>query len=416
MTAASGPRLPGRRLVLGVCGSIAAYKAAELARLLIREGAEVRTVFTEGAAKFITPLTFESLTGQPVYAQMFDQPRAWEMEHITWARWGELVLVAPATANVLAKLAHGLSDDPLTTLCLAREPRVPLLVAPAMNSQMWLAAPTQRAVAQLRADGAEVIEPGSGDLACREAGVGRLAEPEAIVDAAVARLTTVRDLAGRRVLITAGPTREPLDAVRVITNPSTGKMGYALAAAAARRGALVTLVTGPTALATPPGVARIEVVTAQQMWHEVEGRWEDQDVIVFAAAVSDFRPAEASPHKIKKGEAAATVALEPTVDIAAQVGAACRSRARGQRPVLIGFAAESQNLEAYARAKLEAKGFALIVANEIGRPGTGFGADTSQVLLLARDGAAEPLGLVAKTALAEVILDRAVQALATPTH
>jgi phosphopantothenoylcysteine decarboxylase/phosphopantothenate--cysteine ligase len=402
------PRLPGRRIVLGVSGSIAAYKAAELARLLMKEGAEVRTVLTGGAAKFIAPMTFETLTGQPVYSAMFDQPRAWEMEHITWARWAEAILVAPATANVLAKLANGITDDPLTTLCLAREPRVPLLIAPAMNTQMWLAAATQRNAQRLREDGAVVIAPGSGDLACREVGPGRLAELEGLVEAVAAALAPARDLAGKRILITAGPTREPLDAARVITNPSTGKMGFLLAAAAARRGARVALIAGPTELATPPGAERFDVVTAAEMWHALEARVAGQDAVIFAAAVSDFRPAEPAAGKVKKGKAPLTVRLERTVDIAAEIG---RRRGRGSAPLLVGFAAETSALEANARAKAKAKGFDLTVANEIGVADSGFGADTSRAVLIHRGGAAEPLGLVPKSTLAERILDHVASAL-----
>jgi phosphopantothenoylcysteine decarboxylase/phosphopantothenate--cysteine ligase len=408
ITGASSQRLAGRRIVLGVAGSIAAYKGAEIARLLVREGAAVRTVMTDGAAHFIAPLTFETLTGQPVYREMFEQPRAWEMEHITWARWGEAILVAPATANVLAKLANGLSDDPLSALCLAREPGVPLVIAPAMNTQMWLAPATQRNVRRLREDGAVIIEPGSGDLACREVGPGRLADPPAIVDALVAALTPRRDLEGRQILVTAGPTREALDAVRVLTNPSTGKMGFALAAAAARRGARVTLVSGPADLATPAGAERIEVVSAAEMWQQVQRRWENQDAVIFAAAVSDFRPAAPTAGKRKKSEAPLTLTLEPTPDIAAEVGRLAKGR---ERPLLIGFAAETSDVEAQARAKLAAKGFALIVANEIGGPDTGFASDTDRATLIGRDGAAEPQGLLPKTQLAERILDRVAEAL-----
>jgi phosphopantothenoylcysteine decarboxylase / phosphopantothenate---cysteine ligase len=404
-------RLAGRRVALGLSGSIAAYKAAELARLLIGEGATVRAVMTEGATKFISPLTLETLTGQPVYTAMFDQPQAWEMEHISWARWADAILVAPATANVLAKLACGLSDDPLSTLCLAREPGIPLLVAPAMNTQMWLTAPTQRNVETLRSDGVTVIEPGSGDLACHEEGPGRLADLPAILDALATALEPERDLLGRRILVTAGPTREPLDAARVITNPSTGKMGFALAAAAARRGAEVSLVAGPTHLMTPPGVARIDVVSAEEMWHETQGRWGEQDAVLFAAAVSDFRPVRPSATKTKKEQASLSVALEPTVDIAATVGSA---RGSAERPLLVGFAAESDDLERHARAKAEAKGFDLIVANVIGRPGTGFASDATEALLLRRGGEPEPLGLTAKTELAERILDHVAEALGDP--
>jgi phosphopantothenoylcysteine decarboxylase/phosphopantothenate--cysteine ligase len=417
MTEATGRRLVGRRVVLGVSGSIAAFKAAELARLLGREGAVVRTVLTAGATKFIAPLTVETLTGGRVYAEMFDQPRAWEMEHITWARWAELIAVAPATAHVLAKLAQGLADDPLTALCLAREPAVTLLLAPAMNTQMWEAAATRRNVSRLREDGAEVIEPGAGELACGESGPGRLSEPPEILEAVVARLApdagSRRDLAGRRLLVDAGPTREPLDAVRVITNPSTGKMGFALAEAAARRGARVTLVAGPTHLPTPPGADRIDVVTAQEMWHEVSERWEEQDAVIFAAAVSDFRPTESSAGKISKREASRTVSLEATVDIAAEIGRRANGLSQG-RPFLVGFAAEIEAMEAAARAKCEAKGLDLVVANEIGRPDSGFGADTDRATLIGPEGAEEPLGLVTKTALAERILDRVVEALGGP--
>lgn len=395
--------IDGKNIVLGLSGSIAAFRAAEIARALVKAGATVRTVMTDGATKFITPLTFETLTGQPVYTSMFDEPRSWEMEHISWARWGDAILVAPATANVIAKLANGISDDPLTTLCLAREPRVPVIVAPAMNTQMWLAAPTRRNVERLRADGIVVVEPEEGDLACREVGKGRLAEVSQIVDA-LDRAVAQGDLAGKRILVNAGPTQEPLDAARVLTNPSTGKMGFAIAAAAARRGARVTLVAGPTQLEAPRSVERIDVVTAEEMWQVIEARWRDQDAVIFAAAVADFRPAEAKSGKVKKEDAALTVALESTVDIAAEVG----KRRSGSKPILIGFAAESSDLESHARGKCERKGLDLVVANRIGTPDSGFAADTTEALLVPREGKVESQGMINKGELAERILNRVV--------
>jgi phosphopantothenoylcysteine decarboxylase/phosphopantothenate--cysteine ligase len=410
MTDNGNRRFVGRRVVLGVSGSIAAFKAAELARLLITEGATVRAALTDGAKRFITPLTFQTLTGQPVYDEMFDQPRAWVMEHITWARWAEAIVVAPATAQMLAKLANGMADDPVSSLCLARTSNVPLLIAPSMNTQMWQAPATRRNVAQLRADGAVIIEPGSGELACGEVGPGRLSESAVILDALALVLGPRRELAGKKILVNAGPTREPLDAVRVLTNPSTGKMGFALAAAAAQRGAQATLVSGPTLLSTPAGVDRIDVVTAEEMWHEMEARWTGADAVIFAAAVSDFRPAERAEGKIKKGEASRSVSLEPTVDIAAEIGRLARERSEG-RPFLVGFAAESEGAVESGRAKQSAKGLDLVVANEIGRPNTGFAADTDLATLIGPGGQDEPLGLMTKTALAERILDRVSEAL-----
>jgi phosphopantothenoylcysteine decarboxylase/phosphopantothenate--cysteine ligase len=311
---------------------------------------------------------------------------------------------------MLAKLANGMADDPVSSLCLARTSNVPLLIAPSMNTQMWQAPATRRNVAQLRADGAVIIEPGSGELACGEVGPGRLSESAVILDALALVLGPRRELAGKKILVNAGPTREPLDAVRVLTNPSTGKMGFALAAAAAQRGAQATLVSGPTLLSTPAGVDRIDVVTAEEMWHEMEARWTGADAVIFAAAVSDFRPAERAEGKIKKGEASRSVSLEPTVDIAAEIGRLARERSEG-RPFLVGFAAESEGAVESGRAKQSAKGLDLVVANEIGRPNTGFAADTDLATLIGPGGQDEPLGLMTKTALAERILDRVSEAL-----
>jgi phosphopantothenoylcysteine decarboxylase/phosphopantothenate--cysteine ligase len=399
-------RLEGRHIVLGVTGSIAAYKAAEVARRLQDAGALLRVAMTQSATQFITPLTFETLTGQPVYTGMFDD-RAWVIEHITWARWADVILIAPATANTLAHLAQGMADNPVTSLCLARESRVPVLVVPAMNTMMWQAPATQRNIAQLMADGIRFVEPGSGQLACREVGPGRLAEPAEIVEAVVTTLSLHRDLEGRRVLINAGPTREALDDVRVLTNPSTGKMGFALAAAAAQRGAEVQLVAGPTSLPTPDGVERIDVESAEDMWQTMQPRWREQDAVIFEAAVSDFRPMERMPGKVKKSDAGLNVTFAPTVDIAGEIG----RQAKGEGPLLIGFAAESADLEANAGAKLESKRLDLIVANEIGSADSGFAAETNRARLIARGGASEDLGLLPKSALAERIIDWIAEAL-----
>jgi len=346
------------RILLGVTGGIAAYKSAELVRRLRDRGAEVQVVMTAGARQFITPLTFQALTGRPVRTDLWDEAAEAAMGHIELARWADRVLVAPASADFLARLAHGLADDLLTTLCLATD--APLSVAPAMNRLMWANAATQANVALLRSRGVAVLGPAEGDQACGETGPGRMLEPAELMDALAPQGATKRVLAGLKVMITAGPTRERIDPVRFITNRSSGKMGFAVAEAAREAGAEVVLVSGPVNVATPPGVRRVDVETAEQMMNAVNQHVADTDIFIAAAAVSDYRPVQCASEKIKKTSDSLTLALSRTTDILATVAA------RAPRPFVVGFAAETQNVERNALAKLEGKRLDMIAANQVG--------------------------------------------------
>jgi phosphopantothenoylcysteine decarboxylase/phosphopantothenate--cysteine ligase len=371
--------LQGKRIVLGVTGGVAAYKAAELARELQRAGARVQAVMTEAATRFVGPATFQALTGEPVFTDQWDTRIANSMAHIELSRAADAILVAPATADFLAKAAHGLADDLLSTLCLARE--CPLLVAPAMNRQMWLHPATQRNVAQLAADGVAVLGPDSGDQACGETGMGRMLEPPDLVDELVDFLAP-KPLAGRQVLLTAGPTYEPIDPVRGITNLSSGKMGFAIARACRAAGARVTLVAGPTALATPRGVERVDVRTAQQMHDAVMAALEATprtDVFVAVAAVADWRVARPSECKLKKASAHDV----PKLDLVQNPDILAAVARRNDAPWCVGFAAESEDLEANGQAKRAAKGVPLLVAN-IGH--ATFGRDDNELLLIDEHG------------------------------
>ena len=362
--------LSGKRITLGVTGGIAAYKAAELVRLLVKLGANVKVVMTEAATRFVTPVTFQALSGNPVFADQWDTRIANNMPHIELSRGADAILVAPASADFLAKLTHGLADDLLSTLALARN--CPLLVAPAMNLQMWNNPATQRNVATLRGDGITLLGPASGEQACGETGQGRMIEPEEIVEDLVAHFQPKR-LAGKRVLMTAGPTFEAIDPVRGITNLSSGKMGFALARAARESGAEVTLVCGPVSQTTPRGVTRINVTGALEMHAEVMRLAAGQDIFIGVAAVADYRPAAPSTQKIKKdGSAAPLIELVQNPDILAEVAAL------PEPPFCVGFAAESQNLAAYAQKKRIAKKIPLIVGNLIQ---DGFGGDDNKLAL-----------------------------------
>ena len=362
--------LSGKRITLGVTGGIAAYKAAELVRQLVKLGATVRVAMTEAATRFVTPVTFQALSGHPVHCDQWDARVANNMAHIELSREADVILVAPASADFLAKLAHGLADDLLSTLALARN--CPLLVAPAMNLQMWNNPATQRNVATLRADGITLLGPASGDQACGEVGLGRMIEPEEIVEDVVAYFQA-KHLAGKRVLMTAGPTFEAIDPVRVITNLSSGKMGFALARAAHEAGADVTLVCGPVSQATPRGITRINVASALEMHTAVMQHVAGQDVFIGVAAFADYRPAAPSAQKIKKdGCKAPSIELVQNPDILADVAAL------PEPPFCVGFAAESQNLAAYAQKKRLAKKIPLIVGNLIQ---DGFGGDQNKLAL-----------------------------------
>ncbi|MGH8632220.1 MAG: bifunctional phosphopantothenoylcysteine decarboxylase/phosphopantothenate--cysteine ligase CoaBC [Burkholderiales bacterium] len=363
--------LESKRILLGLTGGIAAYKSAELARLIIKEGADVQVVMTEAACQFITPATMQALSGKPVYTGMWDTRVPAGMPHIELSRDRDLIVVAPATADFLAKLVHGGADDLLATLCLARE--CPLMVAPAMNRQMWENPATQRNAAQLRQDGILVVGPAAGDQACGEVGMGRMVEPEEILDSIVAWFQP-KLLAGARVLITAGPTFEPIDAVRGITNLSSGRMGYAVARAALEAGAEVTIVSGRTELPSPMGVKLVHVVTAKEMFDAVTARMGDADIFVGVAAVADYHVANRQEHKIKKDSAAAlTLELAPNPDILEAVAK------RSNPPFCVGFAAESRDLEHYAQEKRRRKNVPLIAANLVQ---SALGAEHNELVLV----------------------------------
>jgi phosphopantothenoylcysteine decarboxylase/phosphopantothenate--cysteine ligase len=390
-----------RRILLVVSGGIAAYKAPELVRALVRAGHEVRCVLTRAAAEFVSPLALQTVSGHRVRSALFDPAEEGEIDHVALADWAELIVVAPATADLMAKLAHGLADDLASTLLLAT--RADVLVAPAMNVHMWQHPATRANVETLRARGVQFVGPEAGFLACGWEGEGRMSEPEAIAGAVALRLGPP-SLAGRRVIVTAGGTREAIDPVRAITNRSSGKMGFAIAAEAARRGASVVLVSGPSAQPTPPGVERVDVESALDMRAAVMERLEGADLVVKAAAVADFRPAARAERKIKKealGEdAAPRLELVRNPDILAEV-----ARAPGRR-IVVGFAAESEDLVGAARRKLERKGCDLIVANDVSREGAGFDADTNAVTLVWPGGEVEELPLLSKAEVAAQLLDR----------
>ncbi len=395
--------LAGRNVLVGVSGGIAAYKAAELVRLFVRADAQVRVMMTRGAQAFVTPLTFQSLSQKPVATDTFDLSEELTIGHIALADAAELVILAPATAHLIARLAHGLADDVVTTVALARSPEArPLLVAPAMNVNMWRHAATQQNIATLKSRGAIVVGPDEGDLACGWVGAGRMAEPAEIFARAVELLGSA-DLAGVRITISAGPTHEPVDAVRFLGNRSSGKMGFALATRARSRGADVTLIAGPVALATPAGVRRIDVSTAAQMKQAVDEAAATSDVVIMAAAVADYAPQNPASGKLKKrslGDGPA-IALRANPDILAELGA----RIFARRPILVGFAAETEALVQSARQKLAEKKCDLVVANDVSEPDAGFGSDRNRVVLV--DGMHDQeLPLLPKSEVADRILDR----------
>jgi phosphopantothenoylcysteine decarboxylase/phosphopantothenate--cysteine ligase len=392
--------LKDSKIVLGVTGGIAAYKAAELVRELVRRGAKVRVVMTGHACKFVTPLTFETLSGNPVSTELFWTPDSFEIGHISLAEFADLVVIAPATANIIGKMAAGLADDLLTTLLLATE--APVLICPAMNAKMYANQIVQDNLAALVSRGHAVLEPGYGELACRAEGRGRLAEPLEIVEE-IESILTMKDLRDERILVTAGPTQEPFDPVRFISNHSSGKMGYALAVTARRRGATVTLISGPTALAVPQGVEFVSVITAVEMRDAVLERLEEATVVIKAAAVADYRPAVRERQKIKKREGHMNIRLERNPDIISEI-----ARRKGDR-IVVGFAMESEHLIEHARTKLVEKGMDFIVANDVTEPGAGFRGDTNIVRLLDREGEVEAFPLMDKRDVAGVILDRVMQ-------
>ena len=399
-----GPTLIGRRIVLGVTGSIAAYKAVALLRTLLHEGAEVHVVMTQSATKFVTPLTFEVLSGHPVSTDLFEAHQ--EMRHLSLPEQADAIVIAPATANCLAKVALGLADDLLSTIVLTAQ--CPLIVGPAMDGGMWTHPTVREHVETLRARGATVVNPDIGLLASGRIGQGRLAEEGTILEALQGALVPQRDWQGHHVLVSAGPTQEPIDPVRFISNRSSGKMGYAVAEAARARGARVVLVTGPTALPAPRGIEVIPVATAEEMLEALSVRLAWSTTVIMAAAVADFRPMHPTSQKIKKqGETGKTLDLERTTDILAALSAQRTTQ------FMVGFAAETGDLIVHAKGKLAAKGLDLIVANDVTTEGAGFGSDQNAATLIDRQGAITELPLMPKRILADAILDRALELLRT---
>ena len=391
--------LEGKCVVLGVTGGIAAYKACEIVSRLKKLHADVRVVLTEHACRFVQPLTFETLSGNQVAVSAFEH--SFEIEHISLAKAADLLLIAPATANIIGKMAHGVADDLLSTTAMAVT--CPILIAPAMNCAMYKSAALQENLQTLKRRGVLTVGPESGHLACGDEDIGRMSEPETIVARVCEMLRGQDDLAGKHVLVTAGPTREMVDPVRFLSNRSSGKMGYAIAEAAARRGARVTLVSGPVALEKPQGVEAVLITSTLDLYREVTERAKAADLVIQAAAPADFRPLETARHKIKKTGEGMTLQLTPNPDVAAQLG---RDKHDGQ--VLVAFAAETDDLIANARKKLDKKNADMVVANDVTQPGVGFAGDTNRVTLVTRSDARE-LPLMSKRDVADAILDRALE-------
>jgi phosphopantothenoylcysteine decarboxylase / phosphopantothenate---cysteine ligase len=392
----SSSPLAGRRVLLGVTGGIAAYKACILTRLLTQAGATVQVVMTPSATRFVGTDTFAALSGRPAYTEVWEEPGS--VLHVRLARGADMCVVAPATANVIAKLSGGIADDLITSTLL--EATCPLVVAPAMHSGMWEHPATQANVRSLREHGTVMVGPATGPLAAGDEGMGRMAEPEDILATLEEVASRGRDLAGRRIVVTAGPTWEPIDAVRFLGNRSTGRMGFAVAREAFDRGADVTLVVGPGTVKPPEGPRMVRVATAEEMRMSVLKAAEEADAVIMAAAVADFRPREAAPGKLKKEKGPPRLELVPTPDILAELG-----QMKGDR-VLVGFAAETEDVETAGRTKLVAKGLNLLVANEVGREGTGFAAESNHAAILSRTGDDEPLREWTKAELAAALCDR----------
>ncbi len=392
-------RLEGKTVVVGLSGGIACYKGAELVRALVRGGATVRVMMTAAAQEFITPLTLQTLSGHPVATNTFDLTQESQIGHIQLADAADAIVIAPATANVIGKIANGIGDDVLTTVLLAT--RAPVVIAPAMNVNMYENPIVQGNLSRLRAGGFHIVDPGEGFLACGWEGKGRLADLDVLL-AAIERALSPQDLQGERVLVTAGPNREPIDPVRFISNRSTGKMGFAVAAAAWRRGAEVTLVAGPTALPTPHGIRRRDVNTAEEMRQAVATEFEDTSILFMTAAVADYRPARVAKEKLKKGSGRLVLELDRTVDILSEL-----APRKGERFV-VGFAAETEKVIANAERKLADKNLDLIVANDVASSQTGFAVDTNAVTMIDRSGHHESVSLMSKDAVADRVIDHVI--------
>lgn len=393
--------LTGKTIVLGVTGGIAAYKSCEIVSRLRKAGAKVHVIMTKNACEFVTPLTFETLSNHPCVTDTFARPERWEVEHVALAKAADLFVIAPATANIMAKMAHGIADDMLSTTVLAT--RATVLLAPAMNTGMWDAKATQENLQVLKARGIEFVGPEGGFLACGDVGAGRMSEPVQIVEKITELLSRKQDMADLKVLVTAGPTREMLDPVRFVTNRSSGRMGYALAENARQRGAEVTLISGPVNIPAPKGVTVVSVQSTDDLYNAMMEHAPRQDIIVQSAAPADYKAESVAPQKLKKqGDAALELRLVPTQDVAKAVG---EKKRPGQ--TLIGFAAETENLYDNAGKKLDRKNLDMIVANDVTKPGAGFDVDTNIASILTENGV-EELPLMKKTELAQVIFDRAL--------
>jgi phosphopantothenoylcysteine decarboxylase / phosphopantothenate---cysteine ligase len=394
--------IDNKNIILGVSGGIAAYKSVELLRLFVKEGANVRVIMTKNAQWFVGTLTFEALSDQAVCTNLFEKSDDASIRHIDWAEQADAVVIAPATANIIGKLANGIADDALSTFMMAVT--CPVILCPSMNTHMFENHAVQRNLETLRSDGYFVIEPESGKLACGTTGPGRLPEPHDIMDRTVFYLTP-KDLKDKNILVTAGPTREPIDPVRFISNPSSGKMGFAVARAAEYRGGKVTLITGSTTLLDPNNVAVIRVDTAKEMAHAVLENMADFDIIIKTAAVSDYRPKDHAEQKLKKKKDELVLSLERTQDILKEIGK------NKKEQILVGFAAETERLEQYAEQKLAEKNLDIIVGNIVGHPDSGFGADTNRVTLFYKDGTKENLPKMTKDDVANLLLDRILKIL-----
>ncbi|MCX7711640.1 MAG: bifunctional phosphopantothenoylcysteine decarboxylase/phosphopantothenate--cysteine ligase CoaBC [Clostridia bacterium] len=390
--------LKGKTIVVGVCGGIAAYKVVDVVSRLRKQHAQVHVIMTEHATRFVAPLTFQSLSNNPVVTDMFAEPKTWDVEHISLARKADMMLVAPATANIIGKVANGIADDMLSTVIMATT--APVLFVPAMNYAMYENLVVQENISKLERFGYRFMEPDTGVMAAEgESGKGRLPEPEKIVQEVLKTVTVDQDLKGRRILITAGPTREPMDPVRYISNHSSGKMGYALAEAAAGRGAAVTLVSGPVNIQKPENVSTVDVTTADDMLEAVLARQADQDIFIMVAAVADYKCASIADKKIKKTQDRFTVEMVKNPDIAKEIG-----KIKGNR-ILVGFSAETNDLESNARSKLDSKNLDMIVANDVTQEGAGFGTDTNIVKIIRKDGTINEFPIMSKLDVAREILD-----------